>query len=76
MRWSVSEAPVKRPHMVIQRFSSFEEQDRANRRHWNAKTIDEKLQATLDLIQYDLILKGKDVHRARSDRSITRFQRP
>ncbi len=71
----MADATLRRPHMVIQRFSSFEEQERANRRHWNAKTIDEKLQATLDLIRYDLILKGKDVHPARSDRSIKRLQR-
>lgn len=71
----MSEAKVKRPHMVIQRFSSYEEQESANRRYWNAKTVDEKLQATLDLIRYDLILKGKDVRPARSDRSITRLQR-
>ncbi len=72
----MADATVKRPHMTIQRFSSFEEQDRANRRHWNAKTIDEKLEATLDLIRYDLILKGRDGNRTRSDRSITRLQRP
>jgi hypothetical protein len=66
---------VTRPHMIVQRFSSFEEQERANRRYWNSKTIDDKLQATLDLIEYTLLLKGKDVHPTRSDRSITRLKR-
>jgi hypothetical protein len=64
------------PSRTIRRFASHEEQEAESIRYWNQRSIEEKMQATTELIEYAYRQRGMDVHAQRSDRSLVRLQRP
>jgi hypothetical protein len=66
---------VDRSHMVC-KFVSHEEQEAETIRFWNQRSIEEKMRATVELIEYAYRQKGIDIHAQRSDRSLVRLQRP
>jgi hypothetical protein len=63
------------PSRTIRRFASHEEQEAETIRYWNQRSIEEKMQATTELIEYAYRQRGMDVHAQRSDRSLVRLQR-
>ena len=63
------------PSRVLRRFSSHVEQESETIRYWNQRSIEEKLRATDELIEYAYRQRGIDVHAQRSDRSLVRLQR-
>jgi len=69
------EHSVTRPHMAIRKFGSYAEQEAEDIRYWNSRTIAYKMQATVELIEYNQRLKGIDGSHPGSDRSIVRLQR-
>jgi hypothetical protein len=64
---------VDRSHMVC-KFVSHEEQEAETIRYWNQRSIEEKMQATAELIEYAYRQRGMDVHAQRSNRSLVRLQ--
>jgi len=71
----MDEPAITRPHMVVRRFTSHAEQEAEDIRHWNACSIEEKMRATIELVEYAERLRGAHVDRPRSTRSIVRLQR-
>lgn len=63
------------PSRTVRRFDSFEEQELETIRYWNARSIEEKLRATDELIEYVYRQRGIDVHAQGSKRSVVRLQR-
>jgi hypothetical protein len=66
---------VDRSHMVV-KFVTHEEQEAETIRYWNERSIEEKMQATVKLIEYAYRQRGIDVHAQGSNRSLVRVQRP
>lgn len=64
------------PSRQIRRFNSHEEQEAETILYWNQRTVEEKMRATAELIEYAYRQKGIDVHAQRPDRSLVRVQRP
>ncbi|MDE1163651.1 MAG: hypothetical protein PW792_17130 [Acidobacteriaceae bacterium] len=68
------EVLAEKPSRAIRIFSSHHEQERETIRFWNSKSMEEKLQGTLDAIELAYALKGIDVHSKGSNRSVVRVQ--
>ena len=64
------------PSKVIRRFSSHAEQEAEDIRYWNQRSIEEKMRATAEIIEFAYRQRGIDVHAQRSDRSLVRLQCP
>ncbi len=64
------------PRRVIRRFSSHAEQEAETIQYWNQRTIEEKMRATAEIIEYAYRQRGMDIHAQRSDRSLVRLQCP
>jgi len=64
------------PSRTIRRFQSHEEQEAETIRYWNERSIEEKMRATAEIIEYAYRQRGIDVHAQRSNRSLVRLQCP
>lgn len=62
------------PSRTIRWFSSHEEQEAETIRYWNERSIDEKMRATDELIEYAYRQRGIDIHAQESERSLVRVQ--
>jgi hypothetical protein len=71
----MSEAAATRPGRTIRKFSSHAEQEAETIRYWNQRSIEEKMRATVELIEYAYRQRGIDVHAQGSNRSLVRVQR-
>ncbi len=65
---------VDRSHMVC-KFVSREEQEAETIEYWNRRSIEEKMRATSELIEYAYRQRGIDIHAQGSNRSLVRVQR-
>jgi len=64
------------PSRTIRLFQSHEEQEAETIRYWNERSIEEKMRATAEIIEYAYRQRGIDVHAQRSNRSLVRLQCP
>ena len=71
---TMSDAVEVHPSRTIRRFSSHAEQEAETIRYWNERSIEEKMRATAELVEYAYRQRGIDVHAQRSDRSLVRLQ--
>lgn len=62
------------PSRVIRRFSSHAEQEAETIRYWNQRSVEEKMKATAEIIEFAYRQRGIDVHAQRSNRSLVRLQ--
>jgi hypothetical protein len=70
------EIPAADPSRTIRFFTSHEEQELETIRHWNQRSIAEKMRCTAEIVEYAYRQRGIDVHAERPDRSLVRVQCP
>ena len=64
------------PSRQLRRFHSFEEAEEENIRYWNERSLEEKMRATAEIIEWAYRQKGIDIHAQGPNRSLVRVQCP